>query len=409
MGSGVAVGDIERIYDKFIQQQITTENQKSGYWNGMANYLEQVEIVFNEASGFGISQAMEDFWNSWNDVANNPSGYVERVSLISSSQTLAMTFNQGHESLTQLQDYITSDIAANIENVNLKAGQIQDLNQQILQRETAGSRANDLRDQRDLLVNELAGLINVNVSEDANGNINIFTGSGQPLVSGVDAWQLDTVLDPVSPTQDHIVWVGKDGATVDITDNITNGKIKGMLDVRDDLIPDYLNRLNTLAENIITGVNHLHATGEDLNGNAGGNFFDPADADHPAKTMSLAIEDTDDIAAADFVNENAPGGNSVAIAIAELQNDMTMGASATFSDFYRSLVSDVGNAVQYAKNNQSNQTAMVNQLTEYRESISGVSLDEEMVNLVKFQHAYAAAAKLISTVDEMLDSLLSIA
>ena len=401
MGTGVAIDDIERIYDKFIQRQIGTENQEMGYWEGKTSYLEQVEIVFNETSGSGISQALDNYWNAWNDVANNPTGYVERISLINAGSTLAMSFNQSRETLSDLQNYISSDIEANLEDINLKASQIRDLNKQILQSETAGSEANDLRDQRDLLVNELSKLIDVNVSEDNNGNVNIYIGSGQSLVTGVDSWQLSTATDPSSPNQDRIVWNAKDGSTVDITSDIDNGTIKGMLEVRDTVVPEYISKLDNLASNIISEVNDLHSWGNDPTGQ---NFFSGTDAGD----MAVAISDPDEVVTRAIAA--GEGDNSVALAIAELQNENTiMGTNTTFSDYYQSLVSDIGNAVQYSQNSLTNQTAMVDQVTTYRESLSGVSLDEEMVNLVKYQHAYDAAAKLISTVDEMLDTLLSLA
>ena len=398
-GAGVTVGDVERVYDKFIQRQITSENQDLGYWEGMSGSLERVEVVFNETTGFGVNQAMDEFFAAWNDLANNPSGYVERISLLSASESLAMTFNQSYDSLTAIQNGLTEDIAVNVEDINFKARQIKDLNQQILQTEINGTKANDLRDQRDLLVNELAGLIDINAAEDQNGNINLYTAGGHTLVSGSQSWEL-------SASNEAIYW---NNEPVDIKSSITSGKLKGMLDARDTVIPDYIDRLNTLAENIINEVNTLHANGKDLNDQAGGNFFDPADANNPAKFMAVAISDSDLIAAADN-GEAVPGGNGNALNLAELQNNSTtMGANATFSDYYRSLVSESGNAMQSAQNNYNNQTTMVAQLENYRESISGVSVDEEMVNLVKYQHAYEAAAQLLSTVDEMLDTLMRIA
>ena len=407
IGTGVGIENVERIFDKFVQNQISSQNQELGYWEGMKEYLDQVEIVFNEANGVGISTAMDDFWNAWNDVANNPSGYVERISLLSKSSTMAMTFNQSHDSLTRLQDHISGGIEAALNDVNLKAGQVKDLNQQILQMEGSGQTANDLRDQRDLLVKEISRLIDVNTSEDSNGNVNVFTSDGHPLVSGTYSWTLSTAVDPASPLQDDIIWNGGDGTTVDITGSITGGKIKGMLDVRDSVIPEYVDRLNQLAGSVIDGVNTLHGSGSDLNGDDGGVFFNAPGASDAAKTIAVAIEDTDLIAAA--ASGEGAGGNFTALSIAELQNSLSMETgTATFGDFYRSLVSEVGNAVSSANNNLSNKTAMIDQLENYRESISGVSLDEEMVNLVKYQHAYDAAAKLISTVDEMLDSLLNL-
>ena len=400
LGTGVKATEVQRIYDGFVERQLNIENQKLGTWEGMQESLSLVEITFNEASGYGLGEVMADFWNAWQDLSTNPSGYVERISLISKSNTLAMTFTETFANLEQVQDSISDNIASSLDEINTLAGEIRDLNQQILQTEVNGHQANDLRDQRGLLITELSTLIDVEMAEDEQGKINIFAGGGHPLVSGIDTWELS--LDG-----DDIVWEGHDGSTIDITDNVASGKIKGMLDARDDYIPDYMDRLNQLAENIINDINTIHSSGDDLNGNDGGNFFEVPDAVDPAKFMQVVIDDPDLIAAAD--DGGGVGDNTNALAIVELQNNLQMGGSATYDEFYQSLVSDVGNVVQYVDTNQSYQTSMVDYLENYRESISGVSTDEEMVNLVKYQHAYEAAARLINTVDEMMESLLSLA
>jgi len=405
-GNGVKITDIERIYDRFINRQIALENEKLGYWDSMKACLERIEIDFNEATGFGLGQAMNDFWNAWHDLSNSPTGYVERISLLSKSNTLAMTFNQNYSSLSQIQDNISDDVTAGLEEVNLTVRQIRNLNQQIQQTEVNGQHANDLRDQRDLLIKELSLMIDIEITDDNEGKINIAVSGGHSLLSGADTWTLSTAPNPDPDRQDIVVWQSEDGSMVDITNELSGGKIKGLIDVRDTIIPDYLDRMNELAENLINSVNNLHTSGDDLNGNAGGLFFDLPDAATPAKYIHVNIEDTNLIVVAD--SGGGVGDNTKARDIAELQNDLTMNSNtASYGDFYQSLVSDVGNAVQNATTNFDHQSSMVSHLNNYRESLSGVSLDEEMVNLVKFQHAYDAAAKLISTVDEMLETLLN--
>jgi flagellar hook-associated protein 1 len=405
VGTGVKITGISRAYDSFVTRQINLENQKSGYWEGLKTCLEQVEIVFNESGDYGLNQAMSDFWNAWNDVSNNPSGYVERISLLSKSSSLSMAFNETYANLESIRDNVSDNVASDLKQVNLMAGQVRDLNQQILQAEVAGSQANDLKDQRDLLLKDLSGIIDVETAEDQNGNVNVFVGGGHPLVSGTDTWQLETAPNSDPTLQDIVVWKDSDGSAVDITDKICGGEIKGMIEARDELLPDYLNRLNELAEGLITQVNTLHQAGDDLNGDSGTLFFKAPDPGAPAGFIEVNIEDPGLIAAA--AHGAGQGDNSTALLIAGLQNELTMsGDQATFDNFYQSIVSDVGNSVNYTNANRSYQESAMTYLENYRESVSGVSTDEEMINLIKFQHAYEAAAKLIDTIDKMLDTLL---
>ncbi len=409
MGTGVDIIEIQRVYDLFINRQLNAGNQELGTWEGLKTGLETVEIYFNEAGGYGLSEAMTAFWNAWQDLCNNPSGYVERISLLSKSSTLSMTFNELYVNLEKSQDNISGGIEGCLQEVNSMAEQVRNLNRQILQNEVNGQQANDLRDQRDLLIKEISKLIDIETVEDTNGNLNIFVGDGHPLVSGVDAWTLTTKPNPDATSPENIiVWQDKDGSTADINDSISGGKVKGMLDARDVYISDYMARLNDLAENFIIRINTQHANGEDLDGNGGGLFFATPAAGDPAKFMQLVIDDPNLIAASSI--GGGAGDNTNAIAIVDLQNQLTMGGdAATFDDFYQSLVSDVGNAVKYASTNYDYQQSIVSHMENYKESISGVSTDDEMVNLVKYQHAYEAAARLINTIDEMLEILLSIA
>jgi flagellar hook-associated protein 1 FlgK len=382
------------------------------------------------------------------------------------------------------------------------------LNQKIIQMESGGNKANDYRDQRDLVLKELSELIDISSFEDANGGVAVSVGSGQMLVEGTHAYTLDTQLN--SSGLNDIVWLDSSNNTVTITDRIAGGKLKGWLDARDLDIKSSLNRLDMLAQTLMTEVNTQHVAGYGLDGSTGTDFFagaataagvmdsaltitaeeggagnlsitlvgggtagsetvttDPVTGDiqiaiedgvstraqiaaalqsHSAiatvtpaapagsawalgagtdsvtltggasaanlQVNAAIVNDTNLIAAAegyDTVPGDKPGDNGNAIAIANLQGALTMSSnSATFGAYYESLVSDVGHMVQQADSYYDHQSQMVQQLDNYRESISGVSIDEEMVNLVKFQNAYEAAAKLVNIADEMLETILTI-
>ena len=223
-------------------------------------------------------------------------------------------------------------------------------------------------------------------------------------MSGSSAWQLSTETN-ASGLQD-VVWVDGTGNTVNINAEISGGKLMGWLDTRDVLIVDMVNRLDTLAQNLMTEVNNLHQAGFDLNGIAGEVYFDGSATAAGIGVNANIVADFNLIAAATDAL-TVPGDNRNAIDIANLQHQLVMsGNTATFSDYYSTLVRDVGNEVLKADSYHTHQSEMLTQLNNYRESISGVSLDEEMINLLKFQNAYAAAAKLVTASDEMIKTVI---
>ena len=404
MGTGVHAVEIQRIYDRFLGVQISNEKQNLGRWEAQKECIEKAEMILDETSKYGLSQAMSEFWNAWQDLANNPSGHTERTSLKTKSEILSNTFKKIYSDLQQIERDTDENIKGTIKEINLITDQIADLNQQISQIEVTGQHANDLRDRRDLLTNELSSMIDINTSEGGNGEIHVSVSGGRPLVQGNSSWKLSTETNG-SGLQD-VVWLDGSGNSTNITNGISGGKLKGWVEARDVSIPGYLSRLDDLAATLISEVNTLHQSGFDLNSNLGEVFFTGTSASDIAVNPNL-VNDVNRIAASGTA-AGVPGDNTMALAIADLQVALTMsGGTATFDDYYNSVVSDVGNDVQTASTNFDHQTSMVTQLNNYRESISGVSLDEEMINLIKFQHAYDAAAKLITTVDELLNTVIN--
>lgn len=405
MSTGVTADTgIQRFYDQFLGAQLNGENENLGRWEAQKQALERAELMFDDSVSSGLSSAMSGFWNAWQDMSNNPSGVAERTSLISAGQYLATTFNQTYNNLRDLQGDIDTHVTNIVSDINDMTDRIAELNRKVNQVEVTGHNANDFRDERDQLVLELSKLIDIQSFEDGDGNINVSVGSGKPLVDGTATWDLTTADN--GGVQD-VFWQASDGSTVNITGQITSGELKGWIYSRDTSIDDYLTRLDTLAASMISEVNTLHAAGTTLDSvtTTGVNFFSGTGAVNMA--VNSAIEGNSDLIAAAGAGEGLPGGNSTAIAIASLQTTATMPGSSTFDAYYNSLVGQVGADVQSADFNQKHQQTMVENLKEYRQEVSGVSLDEEMVNLIQFQQAYSAAAKLITTADEMVDTLLS--
>jgi flagellar hook-associated protein 1 FlgK len=405
MSTGVTADTgIQRFYDQFLGAQLNGENENLGRWEAQKQALERAELMFDDSESSGLSSAMSGFWNAWQDMSNNPSGVAERTSLISAGQYLATTFNQTYNNLRDLQGDIDTHVTNIVSDINDMTDRIAELNRKVNQVEVTGHNANDFRDERDQLVLELSKLIDIQSFEDGDGNINVSVGSGKPLVDGTATWDLTTADN--GGVQD-VFWQASDGSTINITGQITSGELKGWIYSRDTSIDDYLTRLDTLAASMVSEVNTLHAAGTTLDSvtTTGVNFFTGTGAVNMA--VNSAIEGNSDLIAAAGAGEGLPDGNSTAIAIANLQTTATMPGSSTFDAYYNSLVGKVGADVQSADFNQNHQKTMVANLKEYRQEVSGVSLDEEMVNLIQFQQAYSAAAKLITTADEMVDTLLS--
>ena len=404
VGTGVNVTEIQRIYDGFLGVQINSEHQDLGRWEAQKGALEQTEIIFDELSGIGLSAALTEFWSGWQDVVNNPSGHPERVALSSKAGHLANTFNRMSSDILQQQMQLDRNIDATVTEINRMTEQIFDLNNKISEFEIGGQEANDLRDQRDELLKELSEMIEINTFEDNQGWVNVTVGNGQPLIDSSYPWRLAT--QPNAFGHLDVVWLDNGGGSVNITQDISSGNLNGWLQVRDIDLVDYLNRLDTLAGEIITQVNSLHTAGFDLNGTAGEVFFSGTAAADIG--LNPNIDSDPNLVAAAATPTGAPGDNGNAFAIANLQHALVMnGGTATFDNYYHVLVTDVGLDVETAGDNFEHQSSIAASLENHRQAQSGVSLDEEMLNLVKFQHAYDAAAKLVSTVDEMLATVVN--
>jgi flagellar hook-associated protein 1 FlgK len=407
LGTGVtSEKGIQRFYDQFLSGQLNTQNEGLGRWEAQQDALQKIELMFNEVSGFGLSNAMSQYWNAWQDVANHPAGVVERTSLVSAGQYMADTFNHVSESLSSLREEIDLHVDSIVDDINTMAQQIADLNHKISLQEIDGHNANTLRDEREQLVFELSKMIEVQSFEDGDGNISVSVGSGRPLVEGTATW---TIVTADNGGVQNVLWQDSSGGTVDITNQIDSGELKGWIESRDVMLADYVSRLDGLANTIITEVNALHSTGTTLDGvtTTGVDFFSGSNAGTIAVNTNI-VADTDLIAAAGAAG-SIPGDNSNAISIANLQSDSTMmPGNSTFDGYYNALVGTIGSDVQAAGYNHDHQTAMVHSLGNYRQEVSGVSLDEEMVNLIQHQHAYNAAAKMINAADEMLSALMGI-
>lgn len=399
LGTGVKISTVERYYDGLLQQQLVTANSASGYDTLCSEVLQQIEPSFNELTNDGIGSAITNYFQAWEDLSTNASGTTERQVLLSQAQVLADNFNAVSTTLNDVIEAQDTSLTALTADVNNMLTNIASLNAQIKQTELVSGNANEMRDQRDLLVKQLAEQMGVKYTENADGTTDVYVQDSTPatyyLVQGDQAGSL--TVGGTSPTR-TVTINSVSGATKTVDSTLytaqDGGTLWATLQLRDVIIPDYLNQLDTLANDIISGVNTQHQAGFDINGDPGTNFFSGT----TAATFSVSITDPDKIAAASTI-ASAPGGNGNALLIADLQSG--------FSTSYNTLVSQIGLDVDQAETVVEQDEAYLKQLNTLRDSKSGVSLDEELTNLVMYQRSYQASAKLITTVTEMMDTLLA--
>lgn len=401
MGTGVEVVQVRRARYSFIDSQIRAESQTQGRWEKMNDALQQVEVVLNEPSDSGLNSLLSKFWQSWQDVANNPQDAGARSALAELADSLSVAINRKYSQLTSIQQDFDRQIKLSVDKVNQLSEEIASLNARIAEIEIGGQHANDLRDQRDLLLDDLSKLVKVTYYDGRQGAVNVFLGS-RALVIETTTQTLSTAL--AGNGFSSVVWESDGSAS-----SITDGELYGLQQARDVELPRFIgdatSGLDALAATLISSVNALHITGYGLDNTTGLDFFTGTGAEDIAVSATLLAQ-PEKIATAG--SPDSKGDNSISLAIAGLQRDWTMnGGTADFGNFLASMVSRLGVDAQKSRMMSDNQNLLVDHLTRQRDSVSGVSLDEESTQLIQYQRAYQAASRVVNAVDEMLDRLIN--
>ena len=413
LGTGVTVTTIRRDYDTFISDQLIRQSSDFGELSSKESTLSKLEMLFSEGSAVGLSEDIDRFFSSIHDLAANPEGYVERTSLISSAEILSGSINSLNSNLEALRTGLDGEINGAVKEINILTSRIADLNESIVNSESGSIVANDYRDERDSLMRELASKIDISFYENSDGMLSVQGTGGFNLVHDNNSFDISTGLNLDGHLD--IFSNGSGGGSVNITSLVGGGHLGGMLDARDKDIPGYIAKVNELAYSLTTEVNALHSTGYALDGvTTGLDFFadlsglvSPPDGAAEQMAMSSDIVDQSSIAAA--LSSASVGDNTLALAMADLQSlNLMSGGTTTLGGFYNGIVADIGVDLNSVTSRLSHQEGMIRQLEMRRESVAGVSLDEEMADLVRFQHAYEASARLISIADEMLETVIGL-
>ncbi|WP_110651096.1 flagellar hook-associated protein FlgK [Salinicola peritrichatus] len=489
MGTGVTVDGVQRQYNSYISTQL---NQASSRQNALETYQKQISQIDDLlADGdSGLTTLMQDFFSSLEDLTGSPSDAAAREGVLGTSQSMVAQFRAYDTYLSDMRDGVNGQIGDVVSQVNDLSGQIADLNKQItLARAKTGEDPNALLDQRDKLVSDLNGLVDVDVTVQDGSSYQVSISNGLPLVSGNKSYALEAVTSSEDPSNVTVAYRNASGSQVDLDEStFEGGELGGLLSFRSETLDSVQNQLGLLAVSLGGGFNEQHEAGVDLNGDDGEAYFDlgnPAvysndgnnsgvsmDAEYsdysaltaddyrltyqgddsyllenltsgerseispeegklsfagvtltPSGTPSVndsflvqptrnaaagfdvALTDTSKIAAAGAA-ENGTGDNTNALALLDLQNQKLVSGKATFSGAYASLVSNVGNQAAITQANLTTQEGLTEQLYTYQQADSGVNLDEEYANLMRYQQYYSANAKVIEAATSTLDTIL---
>jgi len=416
IGNGAYVDGISRSHDKFIEKQLNNAIQDSSSSAAKHEALQTIEQIFSTELESSVSDEVGEFFNALQNLSTYPEEMPTRTNLREAASNMIAAFKRVDFGLTRhradLDDKINGVAAQAADTVRQIAG----LNMSIQSLEAGGAsdQANDLRDQQDKLVRNLSEKMNISYYTNEHGSMVVRGPSQTLLVDGKHAANIVTRINPETGVRDVTVFDSENKNPRTITDFIEKGELRSLVDVRDKVIDKLLTGNNELAANIVYHVNAAHRQGYGLgefSEATGRNFFETSDTlDGAALNLRLSDAIQGDVNAISVAaTPNAPGDNVVVNEILRLKDQRIMeGGTMTFNEYYSNYVGKLGLDIERSIHEKEADNIILGDLEKRRESVSGVSLDEEAVNLLRWQTAFAASSKVITTADEMLETVLSL-
>ncbi|GIL16698.1 MAG: flagellar hook-associated protein 1 [Oligoflexia bacterium] len=411
MGMGARAAMVTRVNNPFLDKQLQKETGTMGFLDGRAEALSRVEQVFNEQMNKGLNQYVSDFFNAFRELSNNPESVTTRTMVKEAAEALTTDFERVHNQLEGVQKEVDMQITHTVEEINKMSKEVASLNEKIAAVEMQGVPANDERDRRETLIKKMMEKVDIKVAEGNTGMVSISTAGNAVLVSGLESMEL--TARHTHGTERMQIFYRTSSTTPDfnITDRVKGGTLGGALVVRDQIVPDLKQKVDNMAYTIANEVNKVHIHAYDKNGKVGNLFFDRLDGVEDAAKYIVVSDDilNDVTKISTAAKPNAPGDNTAANVISMLQYKEIMDeGSSTIDDYYNSQVGRIGVMANRANKAKESQANILQQISTIRESVSGVSLDEEATKMIEYQKAFDASARLIRTADEMFDTVLSL-
>jgi len=408
-GGGVRANSTQRVNDQFLERRGLSARAYAGEGDGRVKTLAVLDTVFGDGQG-SVGEALDAFDGALSDLSNEPNSQAARQMLLARGDDLSQAFHRAEDALATARADANGRIATAVGEVNNHLDEIGKLNAQIVEGKNARHDVGDLEDRRDELIRNVATQLPVQTLPDDSGAVTVMVAGSRTLV-GVDA-QVHHLVATTDATSGAIVIQRQtNGVMEDITDFFSTGQIGGTIAARDGALADAQRSLDQLAYDITTAYNTQHAAGVGLDGNTNRNLFAAATAvPGSAKNFNLSSDvlgQPQNIAAAQQTT-SLPGDNRNALALVTLRDQkLGLGGTATAQQSFSSMVAAGGAAARSAQDQLDYANASLSQVDALRESASGVSTDEEMMNLMKFQRAYQASLRVIETADAMLSELLN--
>ena len=412
IGSGADVANVVRLRSAFLDAQFRVEQQVRGRWEAVESALMGIEAIFNEpagagsseagtifneSSGLGLSGSLSRFWNAWQDLANVPESGAARAAVRQEADFLSTTLHQQKQQLNDTRVGLDDEIVREVGEINAILEQLVVLNGEIPRSNFDGGTAGDLEDRRDRLIEQLSEKVDITLIAGNNGQVSVLL-SGHNLLQATSSVQLAvrTITQDDFPTS--TAFFTDDGSLAPIRE----GRLRGLMEVRDQTLPDLMQRLDTLASSLVDEINRVHRAGTGFDGVGGRNFFDPTNTAASNITVSTDIrEDLNRIAAS---GDGNTGDNGAALAISGLRNARVLGSGTeTIEAFFFTLLGEVGARSKEAQTMAENHRLFTTQIENRRQAFQGVSLNDEAAQLILFQRAYQAAARTVSVVDELME------
>lgn len=431
-GTGVKVDGVRRFNDEFIDKRLMSSLASNKYYEARTENLEQVENIFNELDSDGLNQVMNKFFNSFRELANQPENETIRSVVRDNASLVVKDFRRIRNTLDTQASNIDRKIETSVADVNQLLSHIADLNGKITSIEIAQGETGDLRDQRDIALRNLSENFKIHTYTDEKKRFIVTAQGIGTLVTGLHAQHLATVTKNKTESSNgmngSVEVVLKDRPSQKITDQFKSGTLASIIKVRNDDLKKLQTEIDGIAYQFTTSVNSIHRQGfvnrpivigadgkpaaidqkgpttgidffkQPLSVEEAGNFIDLSD---------MVKKDLSNIAAA--LDPNAPGDNRVAIGISKLQHERISGeGSVTLEEQYLQTIGSIGLETGKARLDAEQASGILAQANSLRERLSGVSIDEETANMVRFQQAYQASAKIMQAADDMFKTVLEI-
>ena len=398
-GAGVSVEELRRVFSSALFKQYISANQEKEAYSQEYSILSQVESVFNDAQGSGLSEAINAFFSSLHDVALNPDDIAARESFLGAAQTLVGRIRQSYNSLEEIENSYISKLNDSVDKLNRLLEELAEVNGS-LPAFKGSSTYNQYLDERDRLVEEISSLIETRVTFNSDGSVNLYTAKGFALVLGDRAFKVSADRD------DDGIRLKVNGT--DISPSLKGGALGGIIRGIES-VKLWKERLNQFTSVFAQKINEQHQAGYDLYGEAGGELF-TSDNGQPvdASNIVLAFTDPKRLAAASSPDNLNADNENVKELIELGEEKFSELEDMSFGEYYSSeIVGALGSKVADIKNLYDNSSLRSDAIKEKVKELSGVNVDEEMIRLTQFQRAYQSAARIVTVSDELLETILN--